>query len=190
MNKNIICLWYDHDAEAAARFYSETFPDSSVKAVNRAPSDYPGGKAGDVLTVDFVVVGIPCIGSQWRPDFQAQRSLFVPDSDRQSGRNGPLLECDRRQRRSGKPMWLVQGQMGHILADHAPRIDRRHGSRRRSGETRFQRDDADEKNQRGRHRSGRARLTVPRVSSDLHPLAGAHSIASFLRLSGFTWRGF
>ena len=53
--KNTICLWYDHEAEAAARFYVSTFPDSSVKAVHRAPSDYPGGKAGDVLTVDFTV---------------------------------------------------------------------------------------------------------------------------------------
>jgi predicted 3-demethylubiquinone-9 3-methyltransferase (glyoxalase superfamily) len=60
--KNTICLWYDKDAEAAARFYAEVFPDSSVGAVHRAPADYPSGKAGDVLTVDFVVAGIPCIG--------------------------------------------------------------------------------------------------------------------------------
>ena len=75
VNKNIICLWYDHDAEAAARFYSETFPDSSVKAVNRAPSDYPGGKAGDVLTVDFVVVGIPCMGLNGGPTFKHNESF-------------------------------------------------------------------------------------------------------------------
>ena len=63
MNKNTICLWYDKDAEAAARFYAEVFPDSSVGAVHRAPGDYPGGgKQGDVLTVEFTVVGIPCIG--------------------------------------------------------------------------------------------------------------------------------
>src|ERR671910_2188602 len=60
--KNTICLWYDKDAEAAARFYAETFPNSSVDAVRRAPSDYPSGKAGDVLTVEFTVAGIPCIG--------------------------------------------------------------------------------------------------------------------------------
>ena len=52
MNKNTICLWYDHDAEEAARFYARTFPDSAVRAVRRAPSDFPGGKAGQVLTVD------------------------------------------------------------------------------------------------------------------------------------------
>lgn len=62
MKKNTICLWYDHDAEAAARFYAQTFPDSVVGAVHRAPSDFPGGKAGDVLTVEFTVFGVPCLG--------------------------------------------------------------------------------------------------------------------------------
>lgn len=57
--KNTICLWFDKDAEAAAGFYAETFPDSSVGAILRAPSDYPSGKAGDVLTVEFTVAGIP-----------------------------------------------------------------------------------------------------------------------------------
>ncbi|MCI3953638.1 MAG: hypothetical protein K0R53_3138 [Burkholderiales bacterium] len=61
--KNTICLWYDKDAEAAARFYAETFPDSSVNAIHRAPSDYPSGRAGDVLTVEFTVAGIPVSGS-------------------------------------------------------------------------------------------------------------------------------
>ena len=60
--KNTICLWYDHDAEEAARFYAKTFPDSTVGTVHRAPSDNPSGKQGDVLTVDFTVMGIPCIG--------------------------------------------------------------------------------------------------------------------------------
>jgi len=60
--KNTICLWFNKDAEEAACFYEETFPDSRVLAVHRAPSDFPSGRAGDVLTVDFVVAGIPCIG--------------------------------------------------------------------------------------------------------------------------------
>ncbi|HYG23163.1 MAG TPA: VOC family protein [Verrucomicrobiae bacterium] len=60
--KNTICIWYDHDAEEAARFYARTFPDTSVGAVLRAPADYPSGKAGDVLTVEFTVCGVPCIG--------------------------------------------------------------------------------------------------------------------------------
>lgn len=68
--KNTVCLWYDKDAEAAARFYAETFPDSSVDAVHRAPADYPSGKAGDVLTVNFTVAGIPCIGINGGPTFQ------------------------------------------------------------------------------------------------------------------------
>ena len=59
--KNTICLWYDKDALAAAKFYAATFPDSKVTAVNKAPSDFPGGKMGDELTVEFTVVGIPCI---------------------------------------------------------------------------------------------------------------------------------
>ena len=62
MNKNTICLWYNHDAEEAAQFYARTFPDSAVKAVHRAPTDFPGGKAGQVLTVEFTVCGVPCLG--------------------------------------------------------------------------------------------------------------------------------
>ena len=62
MNKNMICLWYEHDAEEAARFYTGLFPDSRLGSIHRAPSDYPDGKAGDVLTVEFVVACIPCIG--------------------------------------------------------------------------------------------------------------------------------
>ena len=67
--KNTICLWYDRDAEAAARFYADTFPDSEVRAVRRAPGDYPDGSAGDVLTVEFTVCGIPCIGLNGGPQF-------------------------------------------------------------------------------------------------------------------------
>ena len=68
--KNTICLWYDGGAEDAARFYAETFPDSSVDAVHRAPGDFPSGKEGDVLTVEFTVMGIPCIGLNGGPAFK------------------------------------------------------------------------------------------------------------------------
>ena len=68
--KNTICLWYDKDAEEAARFYAATFPDSKVIAVHKAPSDYPSGKAGDVITVDFTVMGIPCMGLNGGPTFK------------------------------------------------------------------------------------------------------------------------
>ena len=70
MNKNTICIWYDKDAEAAARFYATVFPDTSVGAVHRAPSDFPGGKKDDVLTVEFTVVGVPCIGLNGGPIFK------------------------------------------------------------------------------------------------------------------------
>ena len=70
MAKNTICLWYDKDAEAAARFYAITFPDSSVTAVHRAPADYPGGKKGDVLTVQFTVAGVACLGLNGGPTIQ------------------------------------------------------------------------------------------------------------------------
>ncbi|MGJ4748590.1 VOC family protein, partial [Leptospira sp. SA-E8] len=67
--KNTICLWYKSDAEAAARFYADTFPDSFVGKVHRAPGDFPSGKKGDVLTVDFTVMGIPCMGLNGGPAF-------------------------------------------------------------------------------------------------------------------------
>ena len=68
--KNTICIWYDRDAEEAARFYAKVFPDSSVGAVLRAPGDYPSGKQGDVLTVEFTVLGIPCLGLNDGPEFK------------------------------------------------------------------------------------------------------------------------
>src|SRR5690242_16442618 len=68
--KNTICLWYNREAEEAARFYARTFPDSSVIAVHRAPGDYPSGKKGDVLTVEFTVIGIPCLGLNGGPHFK------------------------------------------------------------------------------------------------------------------------
>lgn len=75
MNKNTICLWYDHDAEAAADFYARTFPDSAVGRVHRAPSDFPGGKANDVLTVEFTVCGVPCIGLNGGSVFQQSEAF-------------------------------------------------------------------------------------------------------------------
>lgn len=70
MSKNTICIWYDKDAEAAARFYAATFPDSAVLAVHHAPGDYPGGKEGDVMTVEFRVFGVPCLGLNGGPVFE------------------------------------------------------------------------------------------------------------------------
>ena len=70
MNKNTICLWYEGHAEEAARFYASLFPNSSIGRVHRAPSDYPDGRAGDALTVEFMVAGIPCIGINGGPRFK------------------------------------------------------------------------------------------------------------------------
>ena len=68
--KNTICIWYDKNAQAAAEFYAATFPDSKVGAVQHAPSDFPDGHEGDVITVDFTVCGIPCIGLNGGPAFK------------------------------------------------------------------------------------------------------------------------
>ena len=70
MAENVICLWYDGTAEEAARFYARTFPNSSVTAVRAAPGDYPDGKEGQVLTVEFTVVGVPCLGLNGGPMFK------------------------------------------------------------------------------------------------------------------------
>jgi len=73
--KTTICLWFDKDAEAAARFYAATFPNSEVTAVNKAPGDFPGGKKGDVLTVEFTVCGVPCLGLNGGPVFKPSEAF-------------------------------------------------------------------------------------------------------------------
>ena len=70
ISKNTLCLWFDGSALDAATFYAKTFPDSAVKAVHHAPGDYPAGKQGDVLTVEFTVLGIPCLGLNGGPMFK------------------------------------------------------------------------------------------------------------------------
>jgi 2-polyprenyl-6-hydroxyphenyl methylase/3-demethylubiquinone-9 3-methyltransferase len=73
--KATICLWFDRDAEAAARFYANTFPESAVRGIQKAPSDYPDGKAGDVLVVEFTVLGIPCVGINGGPAFKPSEAF-------------------------------------------------------------------------------------------------------------------
>jgi predicted 3-demethylubiquinone-9 3-methyltransferase (glyoxalase superfamily) len=82
-SKNTICLWYDNDALGAATFYAETFPDSAVGAVHRAPGDYPAGQQGNVLMVEFTVMGIPCLGLNGGPGVQHNEafSFQVATSD-------------------------------------------------------------------------------------------------------------
>jgi predicted 3-demethylubiquinone-9 3-methyltransferase (glyoxalase superfamily) len=102
--KNTICLWFDKDAESAAIFYAATFPDSKVTAVFHAPSDFPSGKKGDVLTVLFTVCGIPCIGLNGGPTFkQSEAFSFQIATDNQEetdrywnaivGNGGKESEC-------------------------------------------------------------------------------------------------
>ena len=102
--KNTVCLWFDGNAEPAARFYADTFPDSHVTAVHRAPADYPGGKAGDVLMVTFTVAGIPCLGLNGGPHAQHSEAFsFQIATDTQEetdrywqaivGNGGQASEC-------------------------------------------------------------------------------------------------
>jgi len=103
-SKNTICLWFEKDAQEAARFYAATFPNSAVGALYEAPSDFPGGKAGDVLTVDFTVLGIPCLGLNGGPVFpQTEAFSFQVATDSQEetdrywnaivGNGGKESEC-------------------------------------------------------------------------------------------------
>ena len=102
--KNTVCLWYDNAALEAATFYAETFPDSRVDAVHRAPGDFPSGKQGDVLTVEFTVMGIPCIGlnggSAFQPDEAFSFQVMTEDQaetdrywDAIVGNGGKASEC-------------------------------------------------------------------------------------------------
>jgi predicted 3-demethylubiquinone-9 3-methyltransferase (glyoxalase superfamily) len=87
--KNTICLWFNKDAQDAARFYAATFPDSNVTAVHHAPGDFPGGKKGDVLTVDFTVLGIPCLGLNGGPAFKHSEAFsfqIATDSQEETDR--------------------------------------------------------------------------------------------------------
>ena len=81
--KNTLCLWFQKEAQEAARFYAATFPDSRVTAVTTAPGDYPGGKKGDVLTVEFTVVGIPCLGLNGGPAPSQSFSFQIATDDQE-----------------------------------------------------------------------------------------------------------
>ena len=104
MNKNTICLWYERDAEEAARFYTGLFPQSQLGAIHKAPSDYPDGQAGDTLVVEFVVAGIPCIGLNGGPQIKHSEafSFQIATEDQEEtnrywnaivGNGGQASEC-------------------------------------------------------------------------------------------------
>ena len=111
-SKNTICLWYERDSEAAARFYAKTFPDSAVGEVTRAPGDFPSGKQGDVLTVEFTVLGIPCLGLNGGPGIKHSIAFsfqVATDSQEETdrywdaivGNGGEASECGWCQDRWG-----------------------------------------------------------------------------------------
>ncbi len=89
MAKNVVCLWYDGTAEDAARFYARTFPDSALTAVHHAPGDYPAGNQGQVLTVEFTVLGVPCLGLNGGPAFKHSEAFsfqIVTDNQAETDR--------------------------------------------------------------------------------------------------------
>ena len=92
-----------------------------MTAVRKAPADYPSGKEGDVLTVEFTVLGIPCLGLNGGPEFKHSEAFSFQIATDDQAETDPLLERDRREWRQGKPVRLVQGPLGHFLADR-PRV--------------------------------------------------------------------
>ena len=134
--KNTICLWYNGDAEEAARFYAETFPDSSVDAVYRAPADYPSGKKGDVLTVQFTVLGIPCLGLNGGPTFRHSEafSFQVATKDQAEtdrywnaivGNGGQESACGWCKDRWGLSWQITPVVLMEAIADPDPVVARR-----------------------------------------------------------------
>ena len=104
--KNTICLWFDKDAHEAARFYAATFPESAVTALHRAPADYPGGKRGDVLTVEFTVLGLPCLGLNGGPAFKHSEAFsfqIATDTQEETDRywNAIVATAARKARAGG-----------------------------------------------------------------------------------------
>jgi predicted 3-demethylubiquinone-9 3-methyltransferase (glyoxalase superfamily) len=115
--KNTICLWYDGTALDAATFYAETFPDSAVGAVHRAPGDYPSGKQGDILTVEFTVMGIPCLGLNGGPMFKHDEAFsFQVATDDQAETDrlwNAIVDNDGQESACGwcKDKWGVSWQI-------------------------------------------------------------------------------
>ena len=134
--KNTICLWYDRDAEDAARFYAATFPDSSVGAVLRAPGDFPDGRKGDVLTVEFTVMGIPCLGLNGGPAFKHSEafSFQVATEDQAEtdrywdaivGNGGQESECGWCKDQWGLSWQIIPQVLTEAIADPDPAAAKR-----------------------------------------------------------------
>ncbi len=134
--KVTLCLWYNGDAEAAASFYAATFPDSSVGAVMRAPGDYPAGKQGDALTVEFTVLGTPCIGLNGGPGYpHSQAFSFQIATDNQAetdrywnaiaGHGGEEMACGWIKDKWGLSWQITPRALTDGMADPDPAVRKR-----------------------------------------------------------------
>jgi 2-polyprenyl-6-hydroxyphenyl methylase/3-demethylubiquinone-9 3-methyltransferase len=134
--KNTICLWFDGTAEEAAHFYAETFPNSHVDAVHRAPGDFPGGKQGSVLTVQFTVCGIPCLGLNGGPQFPHSEAFsFQIATDDQAetdrlwnaivGNGGQASACGWCKDKWGLSWQITPRALTHAVTDKDPAAARR-----------------------------------------------------------------
>lgn len=136
VSKNTICLWFNNDAVEAAQFYAETFPDSSVGAIMRAPSDYPSGKQGDVLTVDFTVAGIPCLGLNGGPGIKHSLAFsfqIATDDQAETDRlwnaivsnGGQASECGWCQDKWGISWQITPRVLTSAITDPDPAVAKR-----------------------------------------------------------------
>ena len=136
MAKNTICVWYDKEAEAAARFYAEVFPDSAVQAVHRAPGDYPSGKAGDVLLVEFTVAGVACVGLNGGPEIKHSEafSFMIATEDQAEtdrywnaivGNGGQESACGWCKDRWGVSWQITPRALTEAMAHPDPAVARR-----------------------------------------------------------------
>ncbi len=134
--KNTICLWYDRDAEEAAHFYASTFPDSFVGAVHLAPGDFPSGTKGEVLTVEFTVMGIPCLGLNGGPAFRHSEAFSFqvatidqPETDRYwnaiVGNGGQESECGWCKDKWGLSWQITPIALTEAVTDPDPAVARR-----------------------------------------------------------------
>jgi 2-polyprenyl-6-hydroxyphenyl methylase/3-demethylubiquinone-9 3-methyltransferase len=134
--KATLCLWYDHDAEAAARFYAQTFPDSSVRGVQCAPADFPGGKEGNALVVEFTVLGLACIGLNGGPNFKHSEAFSIQvatvdqaETDRYwnaiVGNGGQASQCGWCKDRWGISWQITPIALTEGMADPDPAVRKR-----------------------------------------------------------------
>jgi 2-polyprenyl-6-hydroxyphenyl methylase/3-demethylubiquinone-9 3-methyltransferase len=135
-SKNTICLWFNGTAQEAATFYAATFPDTSVTAVHRAPGDYPAGHQGDVLTVEFTVMGIPCLGLNGGPGFTPDEafSFQVATDDQEEtdrlwnaivGNGGKESDCGWCKDKWGLSWQITPRALTDAITDPDPKAAKR-----------------------------------------------------------------